>query len=59
MAAPPSDKKKKLRFPDAAPGGDFFYDELMTAQPEATQEFYRARLKLEREAAKKKSDTDK
>lgn len=23
---------------------DFFYDELMTAQPEATREFYRARL---------------
>jgi len=27
-----------------ATGSDFFFDELMTAQPEATQEFFRARL---------------
>ncbi len=27
-----------------APGSDFFYDELMTAQPDAMSEFLRARL---------------
>ncbi len=28
-----------------APAGDWFFDELMTAQPEATQEYFRARLR--------------
>jgi hypothetical protein len=30
--------------PGEPTGGDWFYDELMTAQPDATREFYRARL---------------
>ncbi|MGE0828374.1 MAG: hypothetical protein AB7O04_03365 [Hyphomonadaceae bacterium] len=37
--------------PSAAPGGDWFYDELMTAQPDATREFYRARIDLMTRAA--------
>jgi hypothetical protein len=35
---------KKPKAPVEALGGDFFYDELMTAQPDATGEFYRRRL---------------
>lgn len=32
------------RTPREASESDWFFDELMTAQPEATQEFFRARL---------------
>ena len=41
----------KKRTADPKPGresadahGDFFYDELMTGQPDATREFFRSRL---------------
>ncbi len=37
-----------------APASDWFYDELMTAQPEATREFYRARLTQPSRAAEPK-----
>lgn len=42
-SAPPPLAAPSGRHADAA--GDFFYDELMTAQPDAAAEFYRARLK--------------
>jgi hypothetical protein len=44
MTTTPSKTPKTLS--PEAPGGDFFYDELMTAQPDATGEFYRRRLLL-------------
>jgi len=54
-----STKKQQPLRPVAgeAPGSDFFYDELMTSQPEATRDFYRARLitPAPREPAAKKS----
>jgi hypothetical protein len=44
--------------PGEATGGDWFYDELMTAQPDATQEFYRARLEaVAREIALAKAES--
>jgi len=43
-------KPAKKQHDDAPPAGvgpadDWFFDELMTAQPEATQEYFRARLR--------------
>jgi hypothetical protein len=51
-------KKNGLRpVAGEAPSSDWFYDELMTAQPEATREYYRARLNQPaRPAAPKKAD---
>lgn len=39
MKLDPKEKRTKEREPN-----DWFFDELMTAQPEATREFYRIRL---------------
>jgi len=36
--------RKPLTKSSADAHGDFFYDELMTAQPDATQAFFRAQL---------------
>ncbi len=36
--------RKPLPKSSADAHGDFFYDELMTAQPDATQAYYRAQL---------------
>ena len=56
MTTVPSRKPKALS--PEAPGGDFFYDELMTAQPEATGEFYRRRL-MQTIPAKRQPTPDK
>lgn len=53
--------ERRNRRPEPAPGeptgGDWFYDELMTAQPDATREFFRARLEAAaRERAPAESD---
>ncbi|MES1203688.1 MAG: hypothetical protein ABUS57_19800 [Pseudomonadota bacterium] len=47
------DKKKQA--PANEHERDFYFDELMTAQPEATQEYFRA--KLAANTTKRKSDT--
>lgn len=58
-----SKKPPKITPRHADAPGDFFYDELMTPQPDATQEFFRARLReieeerIAHEAAEAGDDT--
>lgn len=42
--APVKRVRKPLPKSSADAHGDFFYDELMTAQPDATQDFFRRQL---------------
>jgi hypothetical protein len=53
MTNAPSRKPRALTV--EAPGGDFFYDELMTAQPDATGEFYRRWLMQKLPPAKRQT----
>ncbi len=41
---PPRRARKPLPKTSSDAHGDFFYDELMTAQPDATQDYFRRRL---------------
>ena len=53
---PPKPPRKSSRDPADA-HGDFYFDELMTPQPDATREFFRSRLLKPAKAPK--SDKDK
>jgi hypothetical protein len=44
-----TDLKRPRPVAGEAPSSDWFYDELMTAQPDAQREFFRARLLQPRE----------
>lgn len=44
LRAPGKRPRKPLTSSSADAHGDFFFDELMTAQPDATQEYFRAQL---------------
>jgi hypothetical protein len=46
MQKPAADKTAK-RTNTSAHERDFFFDELMTAQPDATRDYFRERLKLQ------------
>ena len=53
MKMPAADKTAKRTEPHAHER-DFFFDELMTAQPDATREFLRERLKQQAPKVKRK-----